>query len=126
MLNAAETLLFESIISVHVPVPEQAPLQPPKVLLALGVAVSVKFEPAGYVAKHVCTQLARLACTTVVLNKWPIAFMSMENGPVNNEKNETAEPAVGSPISVGQTAPQLIFPSELVIIPCPLTAALTL
>jgi hypothetical protein len=40
-VNVAVTLLAASIGTLHVPVPEQAPLQPVKVEPAVGVAVRV-------------------------------------------------------------------------------------
>jgi len=45
------------IVTLHVPVPVQAPLHPMNVQPALGVAASVTSVPLGYVAEHVAPQL---------------------------------------------------------------------
>ena len=46
-MNVAVTLLSELIVTLHVPVPEQAPLQPWKVDAALAAAVKETAVPAG-------------------------------------------------------------------------------
>jgi hypothetical protein len=51
-LNAAVTDLAESIVTVHVPVPVQAPDQPAKTDAALGVAVRVTELPGMKSAEH--------------------------------------------------------------------------
>ncbi len=45
ILNVAVTVLFPSIVTVHVPVPLHVPLQPPKVEPEAGVAVRVTDVP---------------------------------------------------------------------------------
>jgi hypothetical protein len=46
-LKVAVTVWFEFIVTVQVPVPEQAPDHPANVETAFGVAVSVTTVPAG-------------------------------------------------------------------------------
>ena len=46
-LNAAETDWLEFIVTLHVPVPEQAPDQPAKDDALAGVAVTPTLSPAG-------------------------------------------------------------------------------
>jgi hypothetical protein len=46
-VNVAVTLLSALIVKLHVPVPEQAPLQPAKVEPGLGLAVSVTGVPSA-------------------------------------------------------------------------------
>ena len=46
-VNVAVTDLAASIVTLHAPVPEQAPLQPAKVAPASGVAVSVTTVPGS-------------------------------------------------------------------------------
>jgi hypothetical protein len=47
VVNVAVTLWAALSVTAHVPVPVHAPLQPPKVLPASGVAVSVTLVPLG-------------------------------------------------------------------------------
>ncbi|TRZ56031.1 MAG: hypothetical protein D4S02_16570 [Rhodocyclaceae bacterium] len=53
----AVTFAAASSVSVHAPVPEQAPLQPPKVKPEAGVAVSTMLVPPLKVALQVLPQL---------------------------------------------------------------------
>jgi hypothetical protein len=57
-LNVAVTDVGAASNSVHAPVPEQAPVHPVKVELALGFAVSVTDVPAVKLALHVGPQLS--------------------------------------------------------------------
>ena len=54
--NVAVTLFAASIVNVHEPVPEHAPLQPANVELASGVAVSVTTSPSSNAATHAAPQ----------------------------------------------------------------------
>ena len=56
-LNVAVTDLAASMMTVHVPVPEQAPLHPTKMELAAGAAVNVTDVPALNDAEQVAPQL---------------------------------------------------------------------
>jgi hypothetical protein len=56
-VNVAVTAWTALIVTVHVPVPVQAPLQPVKVELASGIAVSVTPIPAVNNALHVAPQV---------------------------------------------------------------------
>jgi hypothetical protein len=57
MLNVAVTDLAAFIVTEQVPVPEQAPDQPAKVALALGVAVRVSTVPVVKPAEQVAPQV---------------------------------------------------------------------
>jgi hypothetical protein len=56
-LNVAVTDLAASMVTVHVPVPEQAPLHPTKMESAAGVAVNVSEVPALNDVEQVAPQL---------------------------------------------------------------------
>lgn len=56
MVKVAVTDLFAVIVTTQLPVPEQAPLQPVKVELGSGVAVSVTVAPCPKLAEHVAPQ----------------------------------------------------------------------
>ena len=56
-VNVAVTEWLAPIVSVHVPVPEQSPVQPAKVLPAAGVAVRMTTVPEVKLAEHVEPQL---------------------------------------------------------------------
>jgi hypothetical protein len=56
-LKVAVTDLAADIVTEHVPVPVQLPLQPAKVEPAAGVAVNVTAVPLAYEAEQVAPQL---------------------------------------------------------------------
>jgi hypothetical protein len=56
-VKVAATLCAEFIVTVQLPVPVQAPLQPAKVEVASAAAVNVTDDTGEYVAEHVEPQL---------------------------------------------------------------------
>ena len=56
-MNVAPTVAAAFMVTLQVEVPLQAPVQPAKVELAAGVAVSVTAVPAAKLAMHVVPQL---------------------------------------------------------------------
>ena len=56
-VKVAVTDVAAFIVTLHGPVPEQAPLQPPKFEVELGVAVSVTVAPPVKLAEHWALQL---------------------------------------------------------------------
>jgi hypothetical protein len=55
--NVAVTALAESMVTVQLPVPVHAPLQPVNVDMPSGIAVSVTIVPVPNNAEHVAPQL---------------------------------------------------------------------
>src|SRR3990172_3684400 len=56
ILKAAPTFFAAPMVTVQVPVPVQAPLQPAKVLPLTGVALRITFVPLAKLAKQVAPQ----------------------------------------------------------------------
>jgi len=65
-LNIAVTDVAALTVTTHVPVPEQAPLQPAKKEPAAGVAVSVRAVPGATVCEHVAPQLMPVGALVTV------------------------------------------------------------
>ena len=57
VLNPADTKVLPAMVTLHAPVPLQAPPQPVNVMPDAAVAVRVKAVPAEKVAEQVCPQL---------------------------------------------------------------------
>ena len=94
-MNVAVTALAASIVTVHVPVPVQAPLQPANAPLPTTRAVSVTTVPLVNALLHVLPQLmpAGLLVTvpfelsepflvTVSVNVWNCTMLPMDGTPL--------------------------------------------
>ena len=72
MLKVAVTAVAELTVSAHEPVPEQAPVQPPKVEPEAGVAVRVNAVPRVTDCEHVVPQLMPLGVLVTVPEPEPL------------------------------------------------------
>jgi hypothetical protein len=153
--NVAVTALLALIVRVQVPVPVQSPLQPVNVEPVAGVAVSVTLVPSSYPFEHVAPQLivpgelvtvpdpvpafvtVRVRWITNVAVAALFALIVSVHVPVPLQsplQPLNLEPEAGVAVSVTlvpspyeseQVAPQLIAPGELVTVPEPAPAFVT-
>src|SRR5215472_426898 len=73
-LNVAVTVVFAFASTVHVPVPAQAPVHPPKADPLAGAAVSVTAAPLGNEAEQVAPQLMPAGALVTVPPPVPVFF----------------------------------------------------
>ena len=95
-VNVAVTEVVALIVTAHVPVPEQAPLQPPKMEPAAGTAVRVTDVPGAKDCEHAAPQLMPAGLLVTVPEPLPLLFT--ERGSVL--------PAVADPV----TAREMVSP----------------
>ena len=75
-VNVAVTVLAALIVTVHEPVPVQAPDQPPNVELASGAAVRVTLVPAAYTSVQSDPQLMPAGADVTIPSPVP-AFVTL-------------------------------------------------
>ena len=80
-VNVAVTLLAAVMLTVQLPVPVQAPLQPVKVLPVTGVAVSVTLAPLVKDALHVVPQLIPAGALLTVPVPVPLLLIVNDKEP---------------------------------------------
>src|SRR6185295_8126650 len=90
VLNVAITFLVELIVSVQLPMPEQSPLQPAKVLLPIGAAISVTTCPKVKVRVQVEPQLMKVSALATVPVPAP-ARLTERTGDVTVPLNTASE-----------------------------------
>src|SRR5439155_1548832 len=140
-VKVAVTVVAAESVTVQVPVPEQAPpVQPVKVEPAAGVAVNVTAVPLVKLAEQAAPQL--IPAGELVTVPVPVTVVAAERVTVQAPVPEQlpplqpvkVEPAAGVAVSVTavpleklaeQVAPQLIPAGELVTVPLPVPALLT-
>ena len=94
--NVAVTLLATLMLTVQLPVPAQAPLQPVKVLAVAGVAVRVTLAPLVKLALHVVPQLmpAGLLVTVPLPDLLTVSELPVGGGGTTAERYAATVPMV--------------------------------
>jgi hypothetical protein len=105
-LNVAVTLVKAFSVTVHVPVPEHAPLQPAKLVPMSGVAVSVTVVPLGKLQLHVAPQeMPDGELVTVPVPAPDLLTDKICVGPVNDAVTFLAVSMVTTQFPVPEQAP---------------------